>query len=454
MISVSGIRGTIPEGLNPSLIADIALGFAATTGKRVVLGMDSRNTGPLIRDLIASTLIACGKQVLDAELAPTPTVKAAVKLHNASGGIMISASHNPPQWNGLKLIANEGFFFQKEDLNSMLAAIKSSKFPLVDYKNLGSYKKVEAVQDHIKSVLKLISNTEQIRSKKYTVVVDAVAGAGRNALPLLLAELGCKVIPLYCDADTSGEFPRPPEPTPVALKKFSETLRKSKAACGFALDPDADRIVPGSPAKGAINEEYSLPLSFLGLPEVKVKPKARPRGKIPFVVNLSTSTLLDQIAEPYGYAILRSAVGEANVVAMMQKNSSFFGGEGNGGIIHSKVPSFGRDSLLGAALMLSAMARHDARSLDDLMGMLPPLFMEKRKFDLKQGADVREVFTRIENLFSGMNVDRRDGLHLANADCWIHVRASNTEPVLRVIAEARNTTDLTQLLSRAARAIK
>lgn len=454
MISVSGIRGTIPQGLNPSLIADIALGFAATTGKRVILGMDSRNTGPLIRDLLKSTLIACGKEVLDAELAPTPTVKAAVKLHKASGGIMISASHNPPQWNGLKLIAREGFFFAKEDLNSMLASIKSSKFPLVDYKNLGSYRKIEAVKDHVTSVLKLISNTEQIRSKKYTVVVDAVAGAGREALPLLLEELGCTVVPLFCDPDKSGEFPRPPEPTPAALKKFSDALRKSKAACGFALDPDADRIVPGSPELGAINEEYSLPLSFLGLPEIKNLPRARPRGKIPFVVNLSTSTLLDQVAEPYGYAILRSAVGEANVVAMMRKNASFFGGEGNGGIIHSKVPSFGRDSLLGAALILSAMARHDAVSLDDLMRLLPPLFMEKRKFDLKQGADVREVFTRIENLFPGMNVDRRDGLHLANSEGWVHVRASNTEPVMRVIAEARNATNLNQLLSRAARAIK
>ncbi len=454
MISVSGIRGTLPAGLTPSVILDAVLGFGTVTGKKIVVGMDSRSSGPMIRDLVVAALRAQGKEVLDAGLAPTPTVKAAVKLEHAGGGIMISASHNPPQWNGLKLMGEEGFFFNKQNLASMMSALDSGKFPLADHKSLGTVFEIDAVSKHVKSVLKLLNNVEQIRAKKYRVVVDAVGGAGRDALPLLLRELGCEVIPLFCEAAAGFDFPRPPEPNPAALKKFGQVLAKESAAVGFALDPDADRIVPGSPLKGAINEEYSLPLAFLGLPEIKGPPKTRPRGKSPFVVNLSTSTLLDQVAEPYGYAVIRSAVGEANVVEMMKKNKAFFGGEGNGGIIHSRVPSFGRDSLLGAGLILSAMAKRDASTLDDLLKSMPTLHMEKKKFDLKPGTDVRELFSRIENLFPEMRADRRDGLHLANNDGWIHVRSSNTEPVIRIIAEARNKKDLEQLFSRAGRVVR
>lgn len=454
MISVSGIRGILPTGLSPSVIVDAVLGFGTVTGKKIVIGMDSRNSGPLIRDLVCATLRAQGKEVLDAGLAPTPTVKAAVKLEHAAGGIMISASHNPPEWNGLKLMGPEGFFFNKLNLSSMMTALESGKLTGADHKTLGSFHEIDAVSKHVKTVLNLLNNVEQIRAKKYKVVVDAVGGAGRNALPELLTELGCEVIPLFCEAASGFDFPRPPEPTPIALKKFSQLLKKESAAVGFALDPDADRIVPGSPGRGAINEEYSLPLSFLGLPEIKDVPKSQPRGKTPFVVNLSTSTLLDQVAAPYGYPVIRSAVGEANVVEMMKKNKSFFGGEGNGGIIHSRVPSFGRDSLLGAALILSAMARKNAATLDDVLSGMPELFMEKRKFDVKAGTDVRELFSRIEGLFPGMRADRKDGLHLSDAEGWIHARSSNTEPVIRIIAEARNKKHLEELLSRAARVVK
>jgi len=454
MVSVSGIRGTIPGGLTPPVLTEAVTAFGAITGKKIVVGMDSRSTGPWIRDLTTAVLIACGKEVLQAGLAPTPTVKAAVKLRHAHGAIMISASHNPPEWNGLKLMGPEGFFFNKQSLQQLNAALEGNKFQLADYRTFGKAYDIDAAGDHIQSVVKLLQNREQIKACKFKVVVDAVGGAGRSALPALLTELGCEVIPVFCDPPKSGDFPRPPEPTPSALKEFSTALKKTGAACGFALDPDADRIVPGSPGRGAINEEYSIPLAFLGLPEVPLTPGKPQRKSLSLVVNLSTATLIDQVAAPFGYTVIRSAVGEANVVEMMRKNHAAFGGEGNGGIIHSRVPSFGRDSLLGAALILSAMARHGCKTLDDLMLQLPPLFMEKRKFALKAGQDPREVFHKIENTLAGMNADRRDGLHLSNHDGWIHVRASNTEPIVRVIAEARNKASLEQLLARAGRSMR
>lgn len=454
MVSVSGIRGTIPRGLTPPVITEAVSAFAAVTGKKIVIGMDSRSTGPWIRDLTTSVLTASGKDVLIAGLVPTPTVKAAVKQRRAHGAIMISASHNPPEWNGLKLIGPEGFFFNKQNLQQLNAALEQNRFAFADYRTFGRTQEIDAAGDHVKAVLALLKNREQIKACKFRVVVDAVGGAGRNALPALLSELGCEVIPLFCDPPASGDFPRPPEPTPAALKEFSAALKKSGASCGFALDPDADRIVPGSPAKGAINEEYSLPLAFLGLPDVPVNPPKSQRKKSSLVVNLSTATLLDQTAAPFGYTVIRSAVGEANVVEMMRRNQAVFGGEGNGGIIHARVPSFGRDSLLGAALILSAMAKHGCSTLDDLMKQLPPLFMDKQKFALKPGQDPREVFHKIENSLAGMNADRRDGLHLSTSDSWIHIRASNTEPIIRVIAEARTKPALDQLLARASRSLK
>jgi phosphomannomutase len=455
MVSVSGIRGTIPNGLTPPILADAVTAFGAITGKKIVIGMDSRSTGPWIRDLTTAVLVACGKEVLHAGLAPTPTVKAAVKMRRAHGAIMISASHNPPEWNGLKLMGPEGFFFNKQNLQQLNAALDGGKFQLADYRTFGKVQEIDAITDHVQAVIALLQNREQIKACKFRVVVDAVGGAGRNALPALLAELGCEVIPIFCDPPRSGDFPRPPEPTPTALKEFSTALKKTGASCGFALDPDADRIVPGTPRQGAINEEYSLPLAFLGLPDVPVAPGKSTRKKNhSIVVNLSTATLIDQTAAPYGYTVIRSAVGEANVVEMMRKNHALFGGEGNGGIIHARVPSFGRDSLLGAALILSAMAKHGCKTLDDLMEKMPPLYMEKKKFALKPGQDPREVFHKIENTLAGMNANRRDGLHLSNHDSWIHVRASNTEPIIRVIAEAKSKAALEQLLARAGRSMR
>ena len=460
MVSVSGIRGRIPAGLDVNNIVEFMRAFCAVTGKKIVIGNDARPTGPIIRNLSIGVLLAAGKEVIDIGLAPTPTVKAAVALKKAHAGIMFSASHNPPEWNAFKFMGPKGFFFDQTASDKLLEAMRQNEFPAVDYKKMGQVNEADGIQEHIDTVLKIIPNKAQIRKKKYRVLVDGVAGAGREALPRLLEELGCKVVRLYCDPTPKGDFPRPPEPTPKALKEFSKALKAGKGsgklAVGFALDPDADRLVLGSPARGAINEEYTLPLALLGTEEYRrakksseAKAKQSKRGGPIIVVNLSTANLIDQVAVPVGLRVIRSAVGEANVVAKMLGTKAVYGGEGNGGVIHPRVPSFGRDTLSGAALLLSAMAERNARSLDDLMEDMPPLYMEKTKQSLDQSSPA-EVFARMEAGFNNAQVDKTDGLHLSmDNGAWVHVRASNTEPILRLIAQGNSPAELKNLLKRA-----
>ncbi len=449
LISVSGIRGTIPAGLDPVNTAAFAQALASVSGRRVVIGEDARPTGPALKQILTGTLLACGKEVIDVGLAPTPTVKAAVALH-ADAGVMISASHNPLQWNGFKLMQKGGFFFDAAMNAKWLAALeanaKTGAGPAVPYKKLGTLSQRDAIDDHIKAVLKQLPLLEKIRAKKYRVVVDGVAGAGREALPRLLEALGCRVVRLYCDP--APDFPRPPEPTPKALKEFGKLVQSKKAAVGFALDPDADRLVCGGPRTGAINEEYSLPLAFYGLMAGNKQEKVRKRASV--VLNLSTATLLDSVAAQFGVPVYRSAVGEANVVAEMRKRKSIFGGAGNGGVIHPDVPSFGRDTLIGAALILQAMAERDLKSVEELLGEIPPLYMQKTKFDFER-EHLQAIFGRFRDGFeSGVRVDERDGLHLSFPDGdWLHVRASNTEPILRVIAQAGSPRALKERIARA-----
>lgn len=455
MISISGIRGVIPEGLDAENALHFARAFGVVTGKRILLGRDSRATGPWLSHLVSGALMAQGKEVLDAGLAPTPTIKAAVVQQKGDGGVIVSASHNPPEWNGLKFVQKGGAFFDRAAFERWQAAIENDAPRDIDWRRTGKIRPVDAVGDHIRAVLRALPNLEQIREQRYRVVVDAAGGAGRFALPALLEELGCSVQRLYCDATRDGGFPRPPEPTPVALKEFARLVRDSDAAIGFALDPDADRLVLGSPEQGAVNEEYSLPVAFLGLIGLEAPgERSRLRRKRYAVVNLSTSTLLDAVAAPYGVLVERAAVGEANVVAGMRKRRAIYGGEGNGGVIDPRIPSYGRDSLAGAALSLSAMAARGCRSLDQLLAMMPPLFMEKTKMAAPP-SELPAMLAALESRFAGAQIDRRDGLRLSlGASDWVHVRGSNTEPIIRLIAQGASARNLEQLLSRAREALR
>lgn len=444
MISVSGIRAVLPDGLDPNELCTIATAFADTTGTTIVLGRDSRPTGEPILSLFRAILEMRGKTVIDTGIAPTPTVKAVVAARKASGGLIVTASHNPEEWNGLKFLGKGGFFYDQTSVDALLAEIASPAHrPTVAATpgrsmKLGRTTHEDGIDLHIKAILTSLPNLGAIRKRKFRVVVDAVGGAGREALPRLLAELGCKVVPLYCEA--SDRFPRPPEPTPAALKQFGALVKKEKAVVGFALDPDADRLVTGSVNLGAVHEEYTLPLAFLGKRETLKKPGI-------LIVNLSTSTLLDAVAGPH--RVERSAVGEANVVGQMLSRKALFGGEGNGGVIDPALPSFGRDSLAGAAWILSAMAAQDVKGVDDLLQQIPPLFMSKQK--LERSGDLNEAFARFESIALKTGklqyVDHRDGLHLLfNDRSWVHLRASNTEPILRLIAQAPDKKGLQELL--------
>ncbi len=456
MVSVSGIRGTLPGGLRPDHLASFIQSFAAIQGKTIVLGNDARPSGPAIRELILGILKLSGKDILDTGLAPTPTVKAALNQKKASAGIIVTASHNPIQWNGLKFLKKGGFFFGASELEAWKAALVQAVDTTVGPAKLGHYSQVDGASLHINSILKRIPNVNQIRKKKYRVVVDAVSGAGREAMPALLEALGCKVIRLNCEK--SSGFPRPPEPTPAALKEFGKLCQKEKVAAGFALDPDADRLVPGTAIAGAINEEYTLPLSLMGyvqsLRSGPGKKEDAGRGKKGgVVVNLSSSLLTSLVAEEAGLKFARSPVGEANVVEQMLSTKAVFGGEGNGGVIDPALPSFGRDSLAGAAWILSAMAQFNISGLDGMLQNLPAIHMRKEKIEMKRPR-IPEAFRKLKkSMGQRATVDERDGLWLGFPEGWVHLRASNTEPVVRLIVEGRNASDLETLYQAARKAL-
>ena len=464
LVSISGIRGTIPKGLDPENIVPFIRAFAQVTGKIIVVGRDTRPSSGYIHQLVMATLVATGKQVIDIGVAPTPTVKCVVKTRHANAGIVISASHNPLNWNGFKFIDQDALFFSHVKQKNWLSALQTDYFTGNVFK-AGTYSTVttlgtcqnfdlSALDTHIDCVLRALPDIKKITQKKYLVVVDGVCGAGSTALPRFLERLGCSVIPLYCKTERCDEFPRPPEPKQEAMKDLSKLVKKHKAAIGFALDPDADRLALSSMKRGPLHEEYTLALSLLGI-EPLLKQRLQQGQKNHMVVNLSTALLCDQIGSTYKMKVFRSAVGEANVVAMMQKKKACFGGEGNGGVILPEVPSYGRDPLVGAGLILSAMALHNVSNVDMLMDRLPPLFMHKGKHKIQRSSfeDVKERFL-LE--FPIAKPDYHDGLYLPLLDkkSWIHLRPSNTEPVMRLFAQAPDAAELKDIVTRSQKLIR
>ncbi len=445
MISISGVRGKIQSGFGLPEALLFSQSFATMMeSKTVVIGRDSRPSGPYFEHLLSSALLSAGSNILTLGLVPTPTTKAVVKLAKANGGIMISASHNPMEWNAFKFISKGGFFFNAKENETLLQILNSSKFIPPQIHPKGYIESGEDYIDlHIKSVISRI-NLPKIKKKKYTVFVDAVGGAGSFVIPKLLRELGCRVIEHNCSPD--GTFPRPPEPTPKALVSSEKAFKKSKADIGFALDPDADRLVLFSPKRGAISEELTLPLSLRS-----VLRTAKKGSKV--VVNLSSSFLNEHVAHLYHSKVIRSKVGEANVVEEMIQSKAIFGGEGNGGVIDPNIPSFGRDTLAGIAHILNVMAEEN-KSIDDFITELPPIHMEKQSFPLSQGMSLSSLYEKIQAGFPKAEVSTKDGLWLFEGDLWVHIRPSNTEPIFRVIAEARSASDLAETLKRVKKCVE
>lgn len=437
--SISGIRGTIGGNPSDNLTPIDAVKFAAaygtfikkqhSTNKKltVVLGRDARISGKMISSLVANTLTGLGINVLDLGLSTTPTVEIAVPMEKADGGIILTASHNPKQWNALKLLNNKGEFLNGADGAEILEIAENDgaiDFAQVD--DLGTYKKKKNyIKKHIKEVLKLdLVDTKAIKKAKFKVVVDGVNSTGGIAIPALLKALKVKCIELYCEPN--GQFPHNPEPLKEHLTDISELVVKKKADLGIVVDPDVDRLALIAEDGSMFGEEYTL-----------VACADYVLGKLNggnTVSNLSSSRALRDITEKHGGTYTASAVGEVNVVQMMKDTETVIGGEGNGGIIYP-ASHYGRDSLVGVALFLSHLA-HKKMSCKELRASYPSYFMSKNKIQLTPQINVDDILEKMATKYKEEDVNTIDGVKIDFANEWVHLRKSNTEPIIRIYTES------------------
>jgi len=434
MVSVSGIRGIIGDGLDPQTIVKYTSAFAEFCGKgKIVLGSDGRISGEMVKNIVAGTLIAKGNDVIDIGICPTPTVLFNVRKLKAVGGIQISASHNPNEWNALKLINRKGEFLSPEENSTMLSLIEESQKKYSIWNKLGKIIKYEdGLRNHIDAVLKMNHiNLFRIRKRKFKVVLDCVNGAGSYSMPLLLKKLGCEVIEINCEK--SGIFPRLPEPIPDNLKSTMNAVKKYKAELGIVVDPDVDRLVLITEKGEPFNEENTITQA------VKFY-LSKKKGNV--VVNLSTTRAVDDVAKIYGCKVFRSPVGEANVVKKMKEVRAVIGGEGSGGVILPEV-NFGRDALVGTVIMLQHLLEFGG-TLSELKKSLPQYYISKKKIELvNRNGD--EVISKLAEKYSSFQINREDGLRIDFDDHWVHFRKSNTEPIIRCIVEAKTKKEAEKL---------
>lgn len=432
--SISGLRATLGDGLKPTILSDYAEAFHQYLGDGpIVIGNDGRPSGKWIESVIAGALSSCGREVILLGTVPTPTVQFITEVSNAAGGICVTASHNPGNWNGLKFLNNKGIFLDKDENESFWSNLEKESVLSTDPTafKINSYD--TAIEEHINSILnlKLLHSNNligKIIEKKYKVVVDAVNASGSVAVPMLLRKLGCDVVELYCDQ--SGIFPHLPEPLTENLSDLAEAVKFNKADLGIAVDPDADRLVLIDHTGNPIGEEKTIVLAVQAVLSLS--------GNLPdernVLINLSTTGLVDFIAKKYNAKVLRSPVGEINVVKAMIETGAVIGGEGSGGVIYPEC-HYGRDSLVGISLILALMAGSDS-SLKDLSDNLPDKKMIKTKMTFSGNLD--KLIEKIFEIHPNGERDTRDGLRIDFDDSWVQIRASNTEPIIRIISEAPN----------------
>lgn len=438
--SISGIRGTIGGKTADNLTPIDAVKFASAYGtfikKRnpskekltVVIGRDARISGKMISSLVANTLVGLGINVIDLGLSTTPTVEVAVPLENADGGIILTASHNPKQWNALKLLNEKGEFLNGEDGEQILTLAESEDIEFAEVDDLGEYSKNSTyLHKHIQEVLNLeLVDVEAIKQANFKVVVDGVNSTGGLFIPALLKELNVECIELYCTPN--GQFPHNPEPLKEHLTDISELVVKEEADFGIVVDPDVDRLAIVSEDGSMFGEEYTLVACadyVLG----------RLKGGNT-VSNLSSSRALRDVTEKHGGTYTASAVGEVNVVIKMKETNTVIGGEGNGGIIYPDS-HYGRDSLVGVALFLSHLA-HQKVSCKTLRDSYPSYFMSKNKIQLTPEIDVDKILATMASTYKNKDVNTIDGVKIDFAAEWIHLRKSNTEPIIRIYTEAKS----------------
>ena len=441
MLSVSGIRGLVGSDLTPELVARYAAALGAWSAARgnasVVLGRDARTSGPMFAQAATAGLLSVGCHVIDLGMVTTPTVQLAVEHHHAGAGLILTASHNPVEWNALKLVGPDGIFLDAAAGAAVRALAESPEGPARSgWDALGSVEQDDgAMARHLDLVLELPElDVPLIRSRRFRVALDCVRGVGGRIIPELLERLGCEVHGIHLESD--GRFPREPEPIPENLGELGKLVTLSRAQVGMAVDPDVDRLALVDERGEPIGEDYTLALAVRA-----VLPGTGSRESV-VVANLSTSLVVEDAVRDVGGRLVRAPVGESNVAKAIQAEAAVIGGEGNGGVI---LPSLhiGRDAPLGVALILQYLAREN-QPLSALVAAHPRYRIVKAKF--KRGKDLGKVAGALKASFPEASVDEQDGLRLAWPDKWVHLRNSGTEPVTRVIAEARTATEAEELV--------
>lgn len=446
--SISGFRGTIGGKINDNLTPIDAVKFAAAYGSwlkqsdpnkrlKVVIGRDARISGEMVSQLVGSTLIGLGIDVIDLGLSTTPTVEVMVTELNADGGIILTASHNPKQWNALKLLNGKGEFLSAGDGAEVLKIVEMDDYTFAEVDELGNYSKNEkGIEIHIDKILNLpLVNQKAIAEKKFKVVIDAVNSTGGIAIPPLLDRLGVDYVKLYCEPN--GHFPHNPEPLKEHLTDISKMVVEENADFGIVVDPDVDRLALISEDGEMFGEEYTL---------VAVADYVLSKTPSATVSNLSSSRALRDIAKKYNQKYEAAAVGEVNVVMKMKETGAKIGGEGNGGIIYPEL-HYGRDSLVGIALFLSLLAERNMK-VSELRASYPPYFMSKKKIELTPEINTDHLLEKIQQKYKNEEITTVDGVKIDFENDWVHMRKSNTEPIIRIYTEAPTQQQADELADR------
>lgn len=445
--SISGIRGTIGgeqgENLTPLDIVKFTTAYVRFLKEKhskrltIVLGRDARLSGDMVSDIIEGTLLGCGADVINVGMCTTPGTEMAVITYKADGGIIVTASHNPKQWNALKLLNSEGEFLSDAEGKRVLALADDAAY---SYPEIDAIGRVLSRKDfnptHIKQVLSLdMVDVEAVKSRHFKVVVDAVNSIGGVVIPQLLRELGCDVVELNCEPN--GEFAHNPEPLPQHLTEISDLIRREGADLGVVVDPDVDRLALVCETGEMFGEEYTL----VAVADYILSHKV---GNT--VSNLSSSRALRDVTESHGGSYSASAVGEVNVVTMMKQTGAVIGGEGNGGVIYPEL-HYGRDALVGVALFLSHLVAKGC-TVSELRNSYPSYFASKNKIELTPAIDVDKLLLEIKSRYSAENVNDIDGVKIDFAESWVHLRKSNTEPIIRIYTEAKSQAEADALAER------
>ena len=435
MVSVSGVRGIVGDGLDPNTLIKYVSAYADYCGGKIVVGRDARITGEMVYHIVVGTLLAKGIDVIDIGITPTPTVLLTVNKEGAYGGIAISASHNPNEWNALKLLNNKGEFMFPEEHKEYIDMLETSN-NYVSWKKLGKLiVDNSALQKHIDAVVNMkYIDAEAIRKRKFKVLLDCVNGAGVYVMPQLLKEFGCEVVEYDCEK--TGIFTRKPEPLPENLIGTMEAVKEHGVDLAIVVDPDVDRLVLITEKGEPFGEENTISQSVKFV-------LSKEKGNS--VVNLSTTRTVDDVAKANGCEVFRSPVGEANVVKKMKEVNAVIGGEGSGGVIFPAL-HYGRDALVGTAIILQNLLEFGG-TLSELKSELPEYHIAKAKIEIGD-RNPDEVIKKLEEKYSNENINTLDGLRIDFDDHWVHFRKSNTEPIIRCIVEAKTEAKANEFIKK------